>query len=152
MAVILNRNILNFLDTGKITTYWANTSANSLVGKLLREGNREIKEKFERLLQGEVLVTPIDEQIVYNQLNGNEKAVWSLLLASGYLKVLSAQDYHDVPEGMEPKYELALTNLEVKIMFYNMVRSWFLDSESDYNYFVKQCHRVRKFPYRIWAK
>ncbi len=130
-------SILNFLDKGRITTYWANTSANSLVGKLLREGNREVKEKFERLLQGEVLVTPIDEQIVYNQLNGNEKAVWSLLLASGYLKVLSAEDYLDVPEGMEPKYELKLTNLEVKIMFCNMVRSWFRDSEAEYNYFVK---------------
>lgn len=130
-------SIINFLDTGKITTYWANTSANSLVGKLIREGNRHLKENFEGLLRGEILVSPIDEQIVYNQLNGNEKAVWSLLLASGYLKVLSAEDYYDIPEGASPKYELALTNLEVKVMFNNMVRSWFLDSESDYNYFVK---------------
>ena len=130
-------SIINFLDKGKITTYWANTSANSLVGKLLREGNSKLKEQFEGLLKGETLITPIDEQIVYNQLNGNEKAVWSLLLASGYLKVLSAQDYHDVPIGVEPKYELALTNLEVTVMFNTMVRSWFLDSESDYNDFVK---------------
>ena len=130
-------SIINFLDKGKITTYWANTSANSLVGKILREGNRKLKEQFEGLLGGKTLISPIDEQIVYNQLNGNEKAVWSLLLASGYLKVLSAEDYHDIPEGMEPKYELALTNLEVKVMFHNMVRSWFLDAESDYNDFVK---------------
>ena len=54
-------SILNFLDTGKYTTYWANTSSNSLVGKLLREGNRRIKEQFETLLQGEVIKTPIDE-------------------------------------------------------------------------------------------
>ena len=91
-------SILNFLDTGKITTYWANTSSNSLVGKLIREGDRRIKEKFERLLKGEVIHTPIDEQIVYNQLDGNEEAVWSLILASGYLKVLS----HDRLDLLEP--------------------------------------------------
>lgn len=75
-----------FLDSGNITIYWANTSSNSLVGKLIREGDRKIKEKFEILLRGESIYSPIDEQIVYNQLNGNERAVWSLLLASGYLK------------------------------------------------------------------
>ena len=82
-------SILNYLDSQQYTTYWANTSANSLVGKLVREGNRDIKEKFEKLLCGECIWTEIDEQIVYNQLNGSEEAVWSLLLASGYLKVLS---------------------------------------------------------------
>ena len=82
-------SILNYLDTGKLSTYWANTSSNSLVGKLLREGNRKIKEKFETLLQGQVIKATIDEQIVYNQLDNDESAIWSLLLASGYLKVLS---------------------------------------------------------------
>ena len=66
-------SILNFLDKGAFRTYWANTSSNSLVGKLLREGNRRIKEKFEQLLKGESVYSPIDEQIVYNQLNGNER-------------------------------------------------------------------------------
>ncbi|WP_075721232.1 AAA family ATPase [Roseburia sp. 499] len=130
-------SILNFIDKGKYTTYWANTSSNSLIGKLIREGNRNIKEKFEGLLRDEVIRTPIDEQIVYNQLNGNEQAVWSLLLASGYLKVLSYEEYDKIPEGMQPKYELALTNLEVKLMFQNMIRTWFADAETDYNDFVK---------------
>ena len=130
-------SILNYLDTGKIGAYWANTSANSLVGKLLREGNSGLKEQFERLLQGETLVTSIDEQIVYNQLNGSDKAVWSLLVASGYLKVLSAEEYDETAEWRDPDYELALTNLEVKIMFRNMVRSWFQDATGDYNDFVK---------------
>jgi len=130
-------SILNFLDKGNITTYWANTSANSLVGKVIREGSRRVKEQFESLLRGEILQSPIDEQIVYNQLNGNEMAVWSLLLASGYLKVLSKQDYGDVPEGTDPMYELALTNLEVRVMFRNMIKGWFQDVEADYNDFVK---------------
>lgn len=130
-------SILNFLDTGKYTAYWANTSSNSLVGKLLREGSRPLKEKFEILLRGGSIETPIDEQIVYNRLTGNEKAVWSLLLASGYLKVLSFESYGDVPEGTEPLYTLTLTNLEVKLMFQSMVRDWFAVSEPDYNDFIR---------------
>lgn len=130
-------SILNFLDKGKLMTYWANTSSNSLVGKLLREGNHRIKEKFETLLRGESIESPIDEQIVYNQLDGNEKAVWSLLLASGYLKVLFYENYADIPEGCEPKYQLALTNLEVKVMFQCMIRGWFRETEADYNDFIQ---------------
>ena len=130
-------SILNFLDTGKFTTYWANTSSNSLVGKLLREGNRGIKEKFEVLLGGGSIQSAIDEQIVYNQLDGNERAIWSLLLASGYLKVLTYESYGDIPEGEHPRYELVLTNLEVKLMFRNMIRDWFSGAEADYNDFIK---------------
>lgn len=130
-------SILNFLDKGKFKAYWAHTSSNSLVGKLIRSGNRSIKEKFESLLRGQTIQSPIDEQIVYNQLNGNERAVWSLLLASGYLKVLSFESYRDIPEGTQPMYELALTNLEVKLMFQDMIRDWFTEAEVDYNDFVK---------------
>ncbi|MCI9144480.1 MAG: AAA family ATPase, partial [Lachnospiraceae bacterium] len=130
-------SILNFLDTGKLGTYWANTSSNSLAGKLIREGSRSVKEKFEILLRGGSIQSPIDEQIVYNQLRGNESAVWSLLLASGYLKVLSYEDYFEIPEDAQPKYELMLTNREVKLMFQNMIRDWFKEAETDYNDFIK---------------
>lgn len=128
-------SILNFLDKENFTTYWANTSSNSLVSKLIREGNRKIKEQFQILLRGESICSTIDEQIVYNQLDGNERAVWSLLLASGYLKVLSFESYGDIPEGTNPKYELALTNLEVRLMFQNMIHDWFAEVEEDYNDF-----------------
>ena len=130
-------SILNYLDKGKLTTYWANTSSNSLVGKLLREGNHRVKKSFEILLRGETIRTPIDEQIVYNQLRGNEEAIWSLLLASGYLKVISYDDMGCLEPGEEQKYELALTNYEVKLMFEGMVRGWFSDAKEDYNDFVQ---------------
>ncbi|MBQ2450801.1 MAG: AAA family ATPase [Lachnospiraceae bacterium] len=130
-------SILNYLDKRYFTTYWANTSSNSLVGKLLREGNRGIKEKFENLLRGEVIRTPIDEQIVYNQLDGSEKAVWSLLLASGYLKVLSYDRMELLERGQKQMYELALTNYEVECMFEGMIRGWFTEVEEDYNEFIK---------------
>ena len=130
-------SILNFFDKKDYRTYWANTSSNSLVGKLLREGDRRIKEQFEILLAGGVIESPIDEQIVYNQLRGNERAIWSLLLASGYLKVLRFESIIEVPDGTNPKYTLALTNREVRLMFQNMIRDWFMDVEGDYNDFIK---------------
>ena len=128
-------SILNFLAKGKIATYWANTSSNGLVGKLIREGNRSIKATFEELLNGKTIRCPIDEQIVYNQLDDNDAAIWSLLLASGYLKVVKYEE--KTIAGQDVLYDLNLTNAEVKDMFYNMVRGWFGKAGADYNDFVK---------------
>lgn len=131
-------SILNFLDTGKLDTYWANTSTNSLVGKLIRQGNRRIKITFEELLKGNTISHPIDEQIVYNQLDNNEEAIWSLFLASGYLKVLRYDEQPELWEGdREVMYDLALTNYEVYLMFRSMVQSWFTRAGADYNDFVE---------------
>ncbi len=94
--------------------------SNSLAGKLIREGGRDIKVTMEDLLNGGVLHTRIDEQIIFNQLDYNEYAVWSLLLASGYLKVES----YSLEEGVG-EYSLKLTNGEVKLMFWNMAEGWF---------------------------
>lgn len=130
-------SIINFLDTKKFTTYWANTSSNSLIDKLIRESSRTIKESFEYLLKGEHLIVSIDEQIVYNQLDQDENAIWSLLVASGYLKVIQYTDY-DFDDGITmPQYWLSLTNYEVNLMFKNMVRGWFSGNLSDYNDFIK---------------
>lgn len=130
-------SILNFLDTGKYGAYWANTSANSLVGKVIREGSRRIKLSFEKLLKGEHLKCPIDEQIVFSQLDNNETAVWSLLLASGYLKVLDMEREELMETCNDPMYELTLVNYETRRMFYSMVRGWFAREESNYNDFIQ---------------
>ena len=127
-------SIINYLDKGKVGAYWANTSSNSLVGKLIKEGNRNIKQDFEGLLQGETITMEIDEQIVYNQLFHKKNAVWSLLLTSGYLKVLHV---HFEEEIGYHYYDLVLTNKEVRIMFENMIRDWFAEHEDDYNDFIK---------------
>ena len=74
---------------------------------------------------------------VYNQLDQSESAVWSLLLASGYLKVLSYEREDMLELNEEVKYELTLTNHEVERMFNNMVRGWFKGSQGDYNDFIK---------------
>ena len=127
-------SILNFLDKRRIFAYWANTSANSLAGKLIREGSRQVKQDFERLMQGETIRMEIDEQIVYDQLNRKKNAIWSLLLASGYLRV---EDTEFSVETGRRYYTLTLTNREVRLMFESMVRDWFAEDDSSYNDFIR---------------
>ena len=126
-------SIINYIDKKKVGAYWANTSANSLVEKLLREGRANIKQAFEDLLHGQSLRMEIDEQIVYNQLFIKKNAVWSLLLASGYLKVVSATF---VEETGHTYYDLALTNKEVYLMLENMIQDWFSGNDN-YNDFIR---------------
>ncbi len=132
-------SIINYLSKKVFATYWSNTSSNSLVGKLIREGSRDVKLIMEDLLDGRHLCAEIDEQIVFSNLDEDENAIWSLLLASGYLKV--EKHTIDVEWGIE-KYELSLTNKEVRIMFRNMIKGWFRRSASAYNAFVKALLRA----------
>lgn len=132
-------SIINFLCERRFATYWSNTSSNSLVGKLIREGNRDVKMIMEDLLDGKHLCAEIDEQIVFGNLGDDENAIWSLFLASGYLKV--EKHTMDVECGIE-KYELSLTNKEVRIMFRSMIKGWFRRSASAYNAFVKALLRA----------
>lgn len=127
-------SIINFLDTGKAAPYWVNTSSNSLVGKLVREGSPELKMVMEGLLQGGAFHAFLDEQIVFSDLEKGEEAVWSLLLASGYLKALSAVLN---TERMEMEYELKLTNTEVRFMFLQLIRSWFSGCREMHNRFLR---------------
>lgn len=127
-------SVINYLKTERLSTYWANTSSNGLVDKLIREGSADIKISMENLLKGEHLYKEIDEQIIFDQLDADENAIWSLLLAGGYLK---AESYElNVDTGAD-LYELALTNKEVQIMFQKMIRKWFTRSGTVYNGFIR---------------
>ena len=127
-------SVINYLKTGRLSTYWANTSSNGLVDKLIREGSAEIKISMESLLKGEHLYKEIDEQIIFDQLDADENAIWSLFLASGYLKAESYELNEDTGTDL---YELALTNKEVQIMFQKMIRKWFTCSGTVYNGFIR---------------
>ncbi len=130
-------SILNYLSKKRLAAYWANTSSNSLAGKLIREGDKGIKTSFENLMQGKSICAEIDEQIVYSQLDSDGQAVWSLLLAAGYLKVKQFNAYETEFGDWKEEYELELTNFEVKTMFRGMVRRWFGCVSSEYNDFIK---------------
>ena len=125
-------SITKYLDTGKFDSYWVNTSSNSLIDKLIQGGTSDIKIAMEDLLEGKAIETAIDEEIIFEQLENNSAAVWSLLLACGYLKVNKASK-----DGAGGNYILSLTNFEVQNMFRRMIRGWFGNVSVRYNDFIK---------------
>ena len=127
-------SIINYLAKKRFAPYWANTSSNSLVGKLIRSSSQDVKIIMEDLLKGNTFYMEIDEQIVFNQLDIKEGAVWGLLLASGYLKAESCTFQKQRNRYL---YGLKLTNLEVQLMFEDLVKGWFAETASDYNGFIK---------------
>ena len=128
-------SIASFIENnGKYENYWADTSSNGLVNALMQTGVPGIKQTMEALLQGKSFEAELDEKIVFDQLDGSVSAVWSLLLATGYLKVL---DLKYVGERKKKVYTLALTNMEAEFIFENMVKGWFSgNTETYYNEFI----------------
>ena len=127
-------SITNYLDKKQVRTYWADTSSNSLISRLIRKASAGIKEQMEELLQGKEIIVNFDEQIVFEQLDRDENAIWSLMLASGYLKAEQVE-YRGLLR--EPWYHLKITNLETTAMFTNLFKSWFNQSRTNYNQFIK---------------
>lgn len=127
-------SITNYLDKKKIGAYWAATSSNTLINSLIQQSATDIKEKMETLLQEKEILVTFDEQIVFEQLQQDKNAIWSLLFASGYLKVLEVEQRGIL---LEPWYYLKITNLETLGMFTGMFKGWFSASDCNYNAFVQ---------------
>ena len=127
-------SITCFLEERKYKPYWVNTSSNKMIAQLIQRGTPEIKTMMEDLLGGKELVTEIDEEIIFEQLGKKKNAIWSLLLASGYLKV--NQIYEDEKTDRFV-YHLTITNREIRMMFEDMIRDWFSEEDVPYNEFIK---------------
>lgn len=127
-------SITNFLKEKQLRPYWADTSSNGLINRLIQKAPAETKSSMEELLQGKTIEVNFDEQIVFEQLEQDENAIWSLMVASGYLKVEKVE-YRGM--FLEPWYHLKITNLETTSMFSNMFRGWFRNTFSSYNGFVR---------------
>lgn len=126
-------SITKYLEKRKFDAYWANTSSNSLIGLLIRQGDNKVKRTMESLLSGGMLATALDEEIIFNQLDENKDAIWSMMLASGYLKIEKTEVD---PENYEVVYYLKLTNFEVKRMFQKMFSGWFQKRDVPYGDFI----------------
>ena len=125
-------SITKYLDTGEYGTYWADTSGNALISTLIRQSPAKIKSEMEDLLNGGVICTELDEQVIFEQLGRKRGAVWSLMLASGYLKV----DRYEMDKRIgKRRYYLKITNHETMLMFENMIGDWFTEEESAYGNF-----------------
>ena len=129
-------SIINYLKYKKFTTYWVDSSSNGLINNLIQKGSPYIKTMLETLIRGEKINVIIDEQIVFSELDYSEDAVWSLMLASGYLKVISSEELNLVRES-ENEYELAITNREILFMFRKMILRWFTPAKMETNEFIK---------------
>ena len=120
-------SITKFIDAeGIFDIYWANTSNNKLVSSLIRKSSKNMKMAMEQLLEGEMLHVEMDEQLDFAQLEYRESAIFSLLYATGYLRVNQKNDQ---------EYVLILTNKEVKIVFRRIIREWFNDLDTGYGDF-----------------
>ena len=129
-------SIINCLDKKKIALYWAESSSNGLINSLVQKGSSNIKMMVEELINGSTINVPIDEQIVFSELDYSEDAIWSLMLASGYLKVISSEELNLIRES-DNEYKLALTNREILFMFKKMILRWFSPAKSETNEFIK---------------
>ena len=125
-------SIINFLKFKSLKTYWADSSSNGLINSLVQKGSPYIKTMIENLISGEKINVIVDEQIVFSELDYSEDAVWSLMLASGYLKVVSSEELNLIRES-DNEYELALTNREILFMFRKMILRWFSPAKHETN-------------------
>ncbi len=130
-------SVINYLKYKRFAPYWANTSSNTLVGKLIQGSNREIKMIVEELLKGKSFKAVIDEQVVFDQLENDSNALWSFLLASGYLKIVRFHDAGSYLGEEFVEYELELTNIEAVTVFRKMIHGWFGKYQMPYNDFIK---------------
>ncbi len=127
-------SITNYLKEKKLKPYWTVTSSNGLISRLLQTASSTMKMQMEKLLNSQQIVVQFDEQIIFSQLEQDENAIWSLLVASGYLKVESVEYRGGI---LEPWYHLSITNLETVSMFSNMFKGWFASVSANYNEFVR---------------
>ena len=128
-------SIVSFVNKKVYDTYWCNTSGNELVNSLIQTGTPGVKQAMEELLQGKSFETELDERIAFDQLGDSANAVWSLLLATGYLKVVT---FKQVGKLQRKIYTLKLTNMEVESIFEDMVKGWFSgNTEVYYNEFIR---------------
>ncbi|MDF2719281.1 MAG: family ATPase [Paenibacillus sp.] len=113
-------SIVNYVDDRDgARPYWVNTSSNDLVRQLLTEGGAETKKELERLVRGETIRKEIDDNISFRDIGGSTEALWSFLLFSGYLKIVSKE------QGVHLIGELQIPNREVTYLFESIIRGWF---------------------------
>lgn len=128
-------SIMNCLKYfGQSKQYWVNTSGNKLIIDLIKAGKTEIYQKFIDLLNDKVIVENIDEHVVYSDIIQNRSAIWTLLLMTGYLKIISKKEVSGLTQC-----ELSIPNKEVKYFYRNAIRSWFStnNTPSWYQNFIK---------------
>lgn len=100
--------------------YWANTSGNDLVRRLLKRADQTTRNEIEQLLNGGTIVKNIRHELTYRDIEDSIDNIWSVLYSTGYL----------TQRGRLPgkQMKLALPNREVKELFIELVKDWFQET------------------------
>ena len=113
--------------------YWAQSGGFGLADHLIRHGDPELHEKLQELVTEGRICTELSEDLIFPDLDNDDRAVWSLLVAAGYLKPLktadpaSSRDFFDelfINSGLAPT-QITVTNRDANISFLEMSRRWF---------------------------
>ena len=97
--------------------YWANTSGNDLIRRLLKKANQSTKSEVERLINGGTITKTIRQELTYREVEDSIDNIWGVLYSTGYLTCRRR-----VPGK---QMELALPNWEVRELFIGLVKDWF---------------------------
>ncbi len=100
--------------------YWANTSGNAMVRRFIGMADRQTRGEIERLIAGETIVKPLNQELTYNELDRSIENLWSVLFSTGYL----------TERGREAgkRYQLAIPNQEIRELFISQIREWFKET------------------------
>ena len=107
-------SVINYFQRKcRLQAYWVSTSSNDVIGEVLRKSSSELYEKLYALLRGETITTYIDTGVVYPQIGSDPSSVYSFLLVTGYLKLVSVVP----PLGEGALCEVALPNQEIAFVY-----------------------------------
>ena len=116
-------DVINYCDelladpNAEPENYWANTSGNDLILRLLKKANQTTRNDVEQLINGETITKTIRQELTYREVEESIDNIWSVLYSTGYLTCRRR-----VPGK---KMELALPNREVRELFIELVKDWF---------------------------
>ncbi len=103
------------------SSYWANTSSNSIVRKLIEIADEDTKREIEALIEGKTIEKPIHEDITYDEVYKTMDNLWNFMFFTGYFR--KVREWMDGEDKLF--VELMIPNKEVKYIFRTKILGWF---------------------------
>ena len=107
-----------------VTSWWTNSSSNSIIKTLVEQSDDETKAEMERLLDGESIESHLRETITYGDMTDGNENIWSFLFFTGYLKLNGIVKSGD-ETGEETVYSLVIPNLEIRRCYTTVIMDYF---------------------------
>ena len=118
-------SILNVLKRNLIQPYWVNTGGTALLENMLKDAGGDVKKDLEDLIEGKIVESALNENIVYSEISASRENILNFLLMCGYLTVEETWLQIDTVMG-----KLKIPNMEVRVAFKTIVRRWFEENKA----------------------